>query len=91
MKANTQMRHVTFTEVDIRHRMASLRMSYSATETLIFEVKYFPAIHLLFKNAQALDVLGGLVSAGTAPAVKLPLFSAEDSLLMADYRIIVCK
>ena len=42
-----KMRHMTFTEVDIRHRMTPLLKLHSVTLTLIFKVKYSLVRHLL--------------------------------------------
>ena len=64
---------MTFSEVDIRHRMVPLWMLYSVTLTLIFKVKHFILMHLRKKISQVANVSGRFFSARLAPAVVLLL------------------
>ena len=64
------MRHVTFIEVDIRHRTATLWMLYSEIVTFMFKVRYFLVMDLLKKLCIESDCLPDrFASTRTAPAV----------------------
>ena len=70
VRAVAKMRHVIFTGVDIRYRMASPCMLYSAIWTIICNVKYFYLFcyEFVIKCATA-DVPGRFVLMPAAPTV----------------------
>ena len=59
MRSIEKKRNITFAEVDIRHRMAPLRMLYSVTLAFIFQDQTFSCYAFAIKNAQAADDLHG--------------------------------
>ena len=67
MTSFRKMRRMTFTEVDIRHRMAPLWILHYGTLAFILKVKHFHVMHSL-KKTQAADDYGIFASTRTSPA-----------------------
>ena len=74
------MLRMTFIEIHIRRRMASLKMLCFVTFTFIFKVKTFSYYALAIKIAKAVVVPGRFASIQTAICVKLFLLLAASSM-----------
>ena len=74
MTASVKCVTMTFFDVDICHRMATLRLLYSVTLTLIFKSNMF-LLSVWYKNASSAtaEVAGRFASTRTALAVELLL------------------
>ena len=81
VRAIAKIRNVTFSEVDIRHRMASWSLLYSMILSFIFQGQMFYFCSFATKNAQAKGVPSRFASTRTASASELVLF-VDDRVRM---------
>ena len=80
---------MTFTEVDIYHRMELLRMSYFMTLNFIFKVKNFLVMHWLYNNAQAAIVPQQICLDSHSPRRGVALVGCTSLLMKLGQRILV--